>query len=125
MNWMNEDLQKELVWAFGTVVGFIIFLFLGGINEVSEIVISVGAFLLSWSVMSFSLKKYGPNNDSGKELENEMKWFAAILILFLTIMTIIGKTDSELELSYSLYASLVFGYTLIWIIRSSAIKYFN
>ena len=122
---MNEDLQKELIWAFGTLVVFIIFLLLGGINEVSEIAISVGAFLLSWSVMSFSLKKYAPNNDSGKELENEMKWFAAILILFLTIMTIIGKTDSELELSYSLYASLVFGYTLIWIIRSSAIKYFN
>jgi len=122
---MNEDLQKELVWAFGTLVVFITFLLLGGINEVSEIAISIGALLLSWSVMSFSLKKYAPNDDSEKELGNEMKWFAAILILFLTIMTIIGKTDGELELSYSLYASLVFGYTLIWVIRSSAIKYFN
>ena len=52
---MNEDLQKELVWAFGTLVVFITFLLLGGINEVSEIAISIGAFLLSWSVMSFSL----------------------------------------------------------------------
>ena len=122
---MNGDLQKELIWALGTLVVFIIFLLLGGIDEVSQIVIPVGAFLLSWSVMSFFLKKYIPNNQSGKGLENEMKWFATILILFLTIMTIIGKIDGELELSYSLYASLVFGYTLIWIIRSSAIKYFN
>ncbi|MDE0954242.1 MAG: hypothetical protein OR994_06170 [Candidatus Poseidoniales archaeon] len=122
---MNENLQKELRWAFGSLASFIAFLFLGGINEGSEIAISVGVFVLSWSVMSFSLKKYGPNRDSGRELENEIKWYAAILILFLTIMTIIGKTDSELELSYSLYATLVFGYTLIWIIRSSAIKYFN
>ena len=37
MNWMNEDLQKELLWAFGTLVVFIAFLLLGGINEVSEI----------------------------------------------------------------------------------------
>ena len=50
---MNEELQNELTWAFGTLIGFIIFLLLGGINAVSEIAISVGAFVLSWSVMSF------------------------------------------------------------------------
>lgn len=122
---MNEELQNELTWAFGTLIGFIIFLLLGGINAVSEIAISVGAFVLSWSVMSFFLKKYGSNNDIDNRLEKEIKWFSAILILFLTIMTVIGINDSELELTYSLYATLVLGYTLIWIIRSSAIKYFN
>ena len=122
---MNEELQNELTWAFGTLIGFIIFLLLGGINAVSEIAISVGAFVLSWSVMSFFLKKYGFDNDVDNRLEKEIKWFSAILILFLTVMTVIGMTDSELELTYSLYATLVLGYTLIWIIRSSAIKYFN
>jgi hypothetical protein len=122
---MNEELQNELTWAFGTLIGFIIFLLLGGINAVSEIAISVGAFVLSWSVMSFFLKKYGSDNDVDNRLEREIKWFSAILILFLTVMTVIGMTDSELELTYSLYATLVLGYTLIWIIRSSAIKYFN
>ena len=122
---MNEELQNELTWAFGTLIGFIIFLLLGGINAVSEIAISVGAFVLSWSVMSFFLKKYGSNNDVDNRLEKEIKWFSAILILFLTVMTVIGMTDSELELTYSLYATLVLGYTLIWIIRSTAIKYFN
>ena len=122
---MNGDLQKELVWVLGTLVVFIIFLLVGGINELSEIAIPVGAFLLSWCVMSFTVKKFSTNIGTGNEIENEMKWFTGILMIFLTVVTIIGKTDNELELSYSLYATLVLGYTLIWVIRSSAIKYFN
>lgn len=122
---MNGDLQKELVWVLGTLVAFIIFLLVGGINELSEIAISIGAFLLSWSIMSLTIKKFGNNVDLGNEIENEMKWFTGILMIFLTVMTIIGKTDDELELTYSIYATLVLGYTLIWIIRSSAVKYFN
>ena len=122
---MNGDLQKELVWVLGTLVAFIIFLLVGGINELSEIAISIGAFLLSWSIMSLTIKKFGNNVDLGDEIENEMKWFTGILMIFLTVMTIIGKTDDELELTYSIYATLVLGYTLIWVIRSSAIKYFN
>tara|TARA_Y100000741_G_scaffold78611_1_gene57378 strand:- start:404 stop:784 length:381 start_codon:yes stop_codon:yes gene_type:complete len=125
MNKMNGDLQKELVWVLGTLVAFIIFLLVGGINELSEIAISIGAFLLSWSIMSLTIKKFGNNVDLGDEIENEMKWFTGILMIFLTVMTIIGKTDDELELTYSIYAMLVLGYTLIWVIRSSAIKYFN
>ena len=122
---MNGDLQKELVWVLGTLVAFIIFLLVGGINELSEIAISIAAFLLSWSIMSLTIKKFGNNVDLGDEIENEMKWFTGILMIFLTVMTIIGKTDDELELTYSIYATLVLGYTLIWVIRSSAVKYFN
>ena len=122
---MNGDLQKELVWILGTLVVYIIFLLVGGINELSEIAISIGAFLLSWSIMSLTIKKFGNNVNSGNEIENEMKWFTGILMIFLTVMTIIGKTDDELELTYSIYATLVLGYTLIWVIRSSAVKYFN
>ena len=122
---MNGDLQKELVWVLGTLVAFIIFLLVGGINELSEIAISIAAFLLSWSIMSLTIKKFGNNVDLGNEIENEMKWFTGILMIFLTVMTVIGKTDDELELTYSIYATLVLGYTLIWVIRSSAVKYFN
>ena len=125
INKMDGDLQKELVWVLGTLVAFIIFLLVGGINELSEIAISIGAFLLSWSIMSLTIKKFGNNVDLGDEIENEMKWFTGILMIFLTVMTIIGKTDDELELTYSIYATLVLGYTLIWVIRSSAVKYFN
>ena len=125
INKMDRDLQKELVWVLGTLVAFIVFLLVGGINELSEIAISIGAFLLSWSIMSLTIKKFGNNVDLGDEIENEMKWFTGILMIFLTVMTIIGKTDDELELTYSIYATLVLGYTLIWVIRSSAVKYFN
>ena len=125
INKMDGDLQKELVWVLGTLVAFIIFLLVGGINELSEIIISIGAFLLSWSIMSLTIKKFGNNVDLGNEIENEMKWFTGILMIFLTVMTVIGKTDDELELTYSIYATLVLGYTLIWVIRSSAVKYFN
>ena len=125
LNKMDGDLQKELVWVLGTLVAFIIFLLVGGINELTEIAISIGTFLLSWSLMSFTIKKFSTNVDSGNEIENEIKWFTGILMIFLTVVTVIGKTDNELELSYSLYATLVLGYTLIWVIRSSAIKYFN
>ena len=75
--------------------------------------------------MSFTVKKFSTNIGTGNEIENEMKWFTGILMIFLTVMTIIGKTDDELELTYSIYATLVLGYTLIWVIRSSAVKYFN
>ena len=44
INKMDGDLQKELVWVLGTLVAFIIFLLVGGINELSEIAISIGAF---------------------------------------------------------------------------------
>ena len=125
INKMDRDLQKELVWVLGTLAAFIVFLLVGGINELSEIAISIAAFLLSWSIMSLTIKKFGNNVDLGDEIENEMKWFTGILMIFLTVMTIIGKTDDELELTYSIYATLVLGYTLIWVIRSSAVKYFN
>ena len=125
INKMDRDLQKELVWVLGTLVAFIVFLLVGGINELSEIAISIAVFLLSWSIMSLTIKKFGNNVDLGDEIENEMKWFTGILMIFLTVMTIIGKTDDELELTYSIYATLVLGYTLIWVIRSSAVKYFN
>ena len=97
---MNGDLQKELVWVLGTLVAFIVFLLVGGINELSEIAISIAAFLLSWSIMSLTIKKFGNNVDLGDEIENEMKWFTGILMIFLAVMTIIGKTDDELELTY-------------------------
>ena len=113
INKMDGDLQKELVWVLGTLVAFIIFLLVGGINELSEIIISIGAFLLSWSIMSLTIKKFGTNVDSGNEIENEMKWFTGILMIFLTVMTVIGKTDDELELTYSIYATLVLGYTCL------------
>ena len=122
---MDENKQKELMWASGALVAFVVFLIYGGISEVSEMAISIGAFAVSWLGVSYFIKNFGSGGSSKQDLEKEFQWYAGMLILFLGIMTLIGKTDEELELTYSIYGMFVFGFTLIWVVRSVAIKYFS
>ena len=122
---MDENIQKELMWSSGALVAFVGFLIYGGISEVGEMAISVGAFAISWLGVSYFIKNFGSGGTSKQDLEKEFQWYAGMLILFLAIMTLIGKTDEELELTYSIYGMFVFGFTLIWVVRSVAIKYFS
>ena len=122
---MNEDIQKEMMLASGALVTFVVFLIIGGISEIADMVISVGAFAVSWFGVSFFIKNYGPGSSSKQDLEKEFQWYAGMLVLFLAIMTLIGKSDDELELTASVYGMFVFGFTLIWVVRSVAIKYFS
>ena len=118
---MDEDLQKELTWASGALVAFLILLVYGGTSEPPEIAIAVGAFAVSWLAISYSVKNLGPGSTSKEDLQKEFQWFAGILVIFLVIVTLIGTTD----LSSSTYAIVVFGFTMVWVIRSAAIKYFS
>ena len=122
---MDENIKKELTWASGALMGFVIFLIYGGISEVSEMMISLGAFAVSWRGVSYFIKNFGSGGTSKQDLEKEFQWYTAMLILFLAIMTLIGNSDDELELTYSIYGMFVFGFTLIWVVRSVAIKYFS
>ena len=122
---MDENIQKELMWASGALLAFVVFLLYGGISDISEIAISVGAFAVSWIAVSYFIKNYGPGGLSKQDLEKEFQWYTGMLIIFLAIMTLIGKTDDELDLTYSIYGMFVFGFTLIWVVRSVAIKYFS
>ena len=122
---MNQDVQKELMLALVALLVFVVFLIYGGISEMSEMAISVGAFAVSWAAVSYFIKNYGPGGTSKQDLEKEFQWYTAMLIVFLAIMTWIGKTDDDLELTYSIYGMFVFGFTLIWVVRSVAIKYFS
>ena len=122
---MDENIQKEMMFASGALVAFVVFLLYGGISDVSEMAISVGAFAVSWLGVSYFIKNFGPGGTSKQDLEKEFQWYAAMLILFLAIMTLIGKSDDELDLTYSIYGMFVFGFTLIWVVRSVAIKYFS
>ena len=122
---LDEDLQKELTWALGALVAFLILLVYGDTSEPTEIAIAVGAFAVSWLVISYSVKNLGPGSTSKEDLQKEFQWFAGILVIFLTIVTLIGTTDGTVDLSSSTYAILVFGFTLIWVVRSAAIKYFS
>ena len=122
---MDEELQKELTWASGALVAFLILLVYGGTSEPTEIAIAVGAFAVSWLVISYSVKNLGSGSTSKEDLQKEFQWFAGILVIFLTIVTLIGTTDGTVDLSSSTYAIVVFGFTLIWVVRSAAIKYFS
>jgi hypothetical protein len=122
---LDEDLQKELTWASGALGAFLILLVYGGISEPPEIAIAVGAFAVSWLAVSYSVKNLGPGSTSKKDLEKEFQWFAGILVIFLVIVTLIDTTDDTVNLSSSTYAIMVFGFTLVWIIRSAAVKYFG
>ena len=122
---LNEELQKELTLASGVLVAFLILLVYGGTSEPTEIAIAVGAFAVSWLAISYSVKNLGPGSTSKEDLQKEFQWFAGILVIFLTIVTLIGTTDGTVDLSSSTYAIVVFGFTLIWVVRSAAIKYFS
>ena len=122
---LDEDLQKELTWALGALVAFLILLVYGDTSEPTEIAIAVGAFAVSWLVISYSVKNLGSGSTSKEDLQKEFQWFAGILVIFLTIVTLIGTTDGTVDLTSSTYAIVVFGFTLIWVVRSAAIKYFS
>ena len=122
---MDEELQKELTWSSGTLVAFFILLVYGGTSEPTEIAIAVGAFAVSWLVISYSVKNLGSGSTSKEDMQKEFQWFAGILVIFLAIVTLIGTTDGTVDLSSSTYAIVVFGFTLIWVVRSAAIKYFS
>jgi hypothetical protein len=103
----------------------LILLVYGGTSEPPEIAIAVGAFAVSWLAISYSVKNLGPGSTSKEDLQKEFQWFAGILVIFLVIVTLIGTTDDTVDQSSSTYAIVVFGFTLVWIIRSAAIKYFS
>ena len=119
-------MQRELMWFSGALITFLAFLSYGGTSNSSyDIPIAIGAFVVSWAVISYSVRNFGPGSTSKEDLEKEFQWFTAILILFLAVITLIGTTDDDETLSYSVYAMAVFGFTLVWVIRSAAIKKFS
>ena len=123
---LDEDIQKELTWASSSIVAFLILLVYGGTSEPADIAIALGSFAVSWLVISYSVKNFGPESTSKEDfLQKEFQWFAGILVIFLTIVTLIGTTDDTVDLTSSTYVVVIFGFTLIWVVRSAAIKYFS
>ncbi len=122
---MDQDMQRELMWFGGALVAFLAFLLFGGTSKPNEVAIAVGAFVISWAVISYSVKNFGPGSTSKKDLEKEFQWFTGILTVFLAVITLIGTTDEGVNLSYSVYAMAVFGVTVVWVVRRVAIKKFS
>ena len=98
---------------------FVILLIISGISDFIEVGIGVCTFLFSWLAVSYSIRNFGKGGTSKQELQKEMQVFSIILLIVLVLITLVGVNQ------YSDYAFVTFGFTLTWIIRSLAIKYFS
>tara|TARA_S200000501_G_scaffold173590_1_gene163460 strand:+ start:611 stop:958 length:348 start_codon:yes stop_codon:yes gene_type:complete len=114
-----ENTQEEQKWALGTLTIFVILLIISGISDFVEVGIGVCTFLFSWLAVSYSIRNFGKGGTSKEELQKEMQVFSIILLIVLVLITLVEVNQ------YSDYAFVTFGFTLTWIIRSSAIKYFS
>ena len=114
-----ENTQEEQKWALGTLAIFVILLIISGISDFVEVGIGVCTFLFSWLAVSYSIRNFGKGGASKEELQKEMQVFSIILIIVLGLITIVGVNE------YSDYAFVTLGFTITWIVRSSAIKYFS
>ena len=116
---MMESMDEEQKWALGTLTIFVILLIISGISDFVEVGIGVCTFLFSWLAVSYSIRNFGKGGTSKKELKKEMQIFSVILLVVLVLITLVGVNQ------YSDYAFVTFGFTLTWIVRSLAIKYFS
>ena len=114
-----KNKQEEQKWALGTLAIFVILLIISGISDFVEVGIGVCTFLFSWLAVSYSIRNFGKGGISKEELQKEMHIFSFVLLGLLTAITIVGVNQ------YSDYAFVTFAFTLTWIVRSSAIKYFS
>ena len=114
-----ENTQEEQKWALGTLTIFVLLLIIYGISDLVEVGLGVCTFLFSWLAVSYSIRNFGKGGFSKEELQKEMQVFSIILLIVLVLITLVGVNQ------YSDYAFVTFGFTLTWIIRSSAIKYFS
>ena len=116
---MLEENYDEQKWAIGTLFVFLIFLIFSGASDFVEIGVAICSFLLSWLAVSYSIRNFGKGGTSKEDIQKEMQVFAIILIVVLALITILGVNQ------YSDYAFVTLGFTLTWIVRSLAIKYFS
>ena len=114
-----ENIDKEQKWALGTLSIFVVMLIVSGISDFVELGIGVCTFLLSWLAVSYSVRNFGKGGTSKEELQKEMQVFSVILLVVLVLITLVGVNQ------YSDYAFVTFGFTLTWVVRSLAIKYFS
>ena len=116
---MMESMDEEQKWALGTLAIFVILLVISGISDFGEVGIGVCTFLFSWLAVSYSTRNFGKGGTSKEELQKEMQIFSIILLVVLVLITLVGVNQ------FSDYAFVTFGFTLTWIVRSLAIKYFS
>ena len=116
MTLIHNDEQK---WALGTLAIFGILILFAGLSDFTDIGITISTFLISWLAVSYSIRRFGKGGTSNEEIQKEIQIFSILLLIVLLLITLVGVNE------YSDYAFVTLGFTITWIIRSSAIKYFS
>ena len=116
-------LDKELMWFGSFLIAFIAFMMIGGPPDLSELVIAMAAFTVSWCLVSFSIKRFGAGGTDGDSMQKELIWFGGILVGFLGLLTIVSREEGGMGIWA--YMIVIFAFSITWIIRSYAAKRFK
>jgi hypothetical protein len=117
-----NSLDRELMWFGSFLIAFIALLMIGGIPDLSELVIALAAFTVSWCLVSLSIKRFGAGGTDRGSMQKELIWFGGILIGFLGLLTIVSQEDGGMGIWA--YLIVISAFSITWIIRSYAAKRF-
>ena len=118
-----DSLNKELMWFGSFLIAFIVFLMIGGFPDLSELVIAMATFTVSWCIVSYSIKRFGEGGTDSKSMQKELIWFGGLLIGFLGLLTIVSQEEGGMGIWA--YVIVTFAFTITWIVRSYAVKRFK
>jgi len=118
---ISQDM-KELIIAGSFLIAFIGFLMINGTLIYSDLAMAIGAYIISWCIVSYCVKRFGAGSMDKNSLLKELIWFGVILIVFLAFLTLVSQEDGGL--SISVYVIVTTAFAITWVIRSYAVKRF-
>ena len=68
---------------------------------ISDLAIAIVTYTISWYIVSYSVKRFGPGGKDRSSLQKELIWFGVILTAFLGLLTLVSQEDSGLRNSNS------------------------
>ncbi len=113
-----HSLKNELIWFSALLIVFVSFIVIVGRPQSSELVIAVAAFSFTWSIGSYFIKRIDVGLRDPESIKKELKWYVSIMIIFLSILVIVGSPG------YSDLLIATAAFTFIWILRSYLVKKF-
>ncbi|MHA2169359.1 MAG: hypothetical protein ACXAB7_05640 [Candidatus Kariarchaeaceae archaeon] len=117
---MDKVSAKGEVLLFGSLlIVFLTLIVLAGDPEVAELGIIAVVFTLSWVIMSYTIKRFGPGGTDNDSIQKEIQWYIIFLIVFQAFLVLIGNP------SYADLAMAGAAFTLVWVTRSYLVKKFT
>ncbi len=98
---ISSQRKKGLIIAGSFLIVYIGLLTLNRPLIYSDLAISIAAYAISWYIVSYSVKRFGPGGKDRSSLQKERIWFGVILTAFLGFLTLVSQEDSGLRNSNS------------------------